>query len=118
MFTQSAIKRIEELGGLAASVFHDRKGLLQVLRPSTSRVHPSLPQPLIMPPMNFKQRLEFSLWERRGYLHPVVREKLRKRDPTFEQRYLMVDPVQPLEKPDVNLRNIPGELRQEGIIPS
>jgi hypothetical protein len=68
--------------------------------------------------MNYKQRLEFSGWERRGYLHPNVRARLSLVDPTFEERYLMVEPVQPLNKPDIQLRRIPNELREEGILPA
>jgi hypothetical protein len=110
-FSQGAIDRIEKLGGIAVSVYHDERGLRQLLRPNSVKIHPSLPRPLLMPPMTFKERLLYSTFDQRGYLNPVVRERLCAVDTTFEARYLMVEPVAPLAKPVLNLRNIPKELR-------
>ena len=112
-FSHCAIARIEQLGGIAASVYHDARGLRQLIRPESIKIHPSLPRPPLMPPMTFKERLLYSQWEHRGYLNTTVREKLRQADPTLEGRYLMVEPVQPLNKPVIDLRRIPHELRQE-----
>lgn len=106
------------LGGTAASVFHDKKGIQQLLRPNSLGIHPSLPLPPLLPPMTFRERLVYSSWERRGYLHPEVRTRLCKVDPTFERRYLMVEPIEPISKPTFNLKNIPAELRKEGLLPA
>lgn len=116
-FTPSAIKAIERRGGHAISVYHTAEGIMHIRRPHTTRVHPSLPQyqPKFMPPMSYKKRLYYSSWENRGYLHPACRAIIQKVDPTFEQRYIMVEPQQPVIKPIFNFRNIPKEVAEETI---
>lgn len=116
-FTLPAIQCIEELGGTAISVFHDRDGIRQLLRPWSVDIHRSLPRPQLLPPMTFTQRLFYSQHENRGYLHHLVRSQLRLIDPTFEKRYLMVKSVKALKTPEFHYRNIPDELREEGLLP-
>lgn len=116
-FTQEAIKRIEELGGHAIAVYHDRNGIRQIKRPKSTGVHPSLPQyqPKLMPPMTYKSRLYYSQWESRGYLHPKIREVIRAIDPSFELHYLMVTPQAAVIKPIFDYRNIPAEVASESV---
>lgn len=117
-FSQRAIQRIEELGGTAVAVYHDDRGMLQMLRPTALRIHPSLPLPKYLPPMKYKERLWYSSHEQRGYLNREVRERLRQVDPNFEDRYLMVEPLEKAERPNLSLRAIPATLRAQGIIPA
>lgn len=117
-FTQCAIRRIEALGGVAVSVHHDDRGMLQMLRPAALRIHPSLPMPKFMPPMTYKGRLWYSRYDQRGYLNQEVRARLRLVDPGFEDRYLMVDAIDAPDRPNLSLRTIPATLRAEGAIPA
>lgn len=110
-FDQHAIEQIERCGGLAVSVYHDAKGLQFMRRPGSVSLAGKL-----MPPMNYKERAFYSSWEQRGYLHPDVNAKLCLADPTFKERYLMVKPVRLIEKTVFPMRNIPHELRQEGLL--
>lgn len=73
---------------------------------------------LLSPPLTLKARLFYSSWEQRGYLHPEIRERLVQVDPSFPQRYHQVKPMVEQQKPKFNLRNIPAELRQEGVLPA
>lgn len=72
----------------------------------------------LTPPLTLKARLFYSSWEQRGYLHPAIRERLVQADPSFFKRYHLVKPMVEQQKPKFNLRNIPDELRQEGILPA
>lgn len=116
-FSADAIARIEALGGTAVSVFHDRRGIQQLTRPHSIGVHASLPRPLLAPPMTFKERLQYSSWESRGYLHPEMRRRVAAADPTFAQRYLMVAPVAPVPKTPFRLAALPAALRSAGALP-
>lgn len=100
---------------MAAAVYHSERGMLQLLRPAVLKIHPSLPQPKFLPPMTYKERLWYSGWDNRGYLHPEVRKRLQQADPAFTERYLLVDPVQPIRRAveTFNFGNIPAELRQQ-----
>lgn len=117
-FTHGAIKRVEDLGGLAVRVYHSPACLRQLLRPEVTKIHPSLPQPQFKPPMTFNERVKHSLLENRGYLHPEIRAKLAIVDPSFEQRYMMVDPLEPLDKPTFDYRSILHQSEFQNIKPS
>ncbi len=115
-FTPSAIERLEQVGGTPVAVYHDRRGLAQITRPKSSKVHPSLAQPLYAPPMTYKRRLYYSRYENRGYLHEEMQARLRAADPTFAERYVIVKPTDPVARETFPLGQIAANLRRDGIL--
>lgn len=112
-FEENAIRRIEQLGGLPVSVYHDALGLRWAKRPHAVKLYESLP-----PPATLTARVFYSSWEHRGYLHPNVQQRLLQADPSFAQRYHLARPMAAPEKAVFVLRKIPEELRREGVLPA
>lgn len=109
-FTPDAIARIEALGGIAASVYHDLKGMVMMQQPR----RPFWEK--LMPPMTFRERVFYSQWENRGYLNPDMWERLTLADPNFEKRYWRAPSMEPVDRVEFPLNRIPEELREEGLL--
>lgn len=109
-FDPAAIQRIEELGGTVASIFHDMAGMVFMRQPYKQILQP------LLPPMTFKERVYYSQWEHRGYLHPDMWERLCQVHSGFEKRYLSAPPMNPVEKTRFPLDQITFELRDEGLL--
>ncbi len=113
-FEPKAIERIESLKGLPVAVYHDAVGLRYQRIPRTKL----LPGQQLQPPSTLKMRAYYSNYENRGYLHPLVRDRLTAADPNFARLYRFARPMDQPSKPVFPLRRIPNELRQERLLPS
>ena len=102
-FSRAAIERIEEVGGIAVSVYHSAAALRAILRPRPSN------QGLIgLAPVSLRERLFYESRQARGYLNPEILERLRTLYPTFTQEYQISPPTTIPYRPPIPILGVNG----------
>ncbi len=99
-FSQEAIKKIEELGGTAVSVYHTSLGLRVIKNPNYFIKKSCLSKiPKFAAPVKNTDLLYYSDPKYRGYLLPDLWNKICSVNKDFENHYVKVDPIPIPEKP-------------------